>query len=70
MPVAAINEEFYKFNDTTLIVGEKKSIPLPVGPKLIPDLGSLSSFTSVISNQIVIAPREEVQVGEYKISFL
>jgi hypothetical protein len=46
------------------------SIPLPAASKLIPDLGSLSSFTSVIKNQIVIAPREEGQVGEYKISFL
>jgi len=46
------------------------SISMPAAPKLIPDLGSLSSFTSVISNQIVIAPKEDGQVGEYKISFL
>ena len=46
------------------------SIPFPADPKLIPDLGALSSFTSVISNQIVIAPKEEDQVGKYKISFL
>jgi hypothetical protein len=46
------------------------SIPLSITPKLIPDLGSLSTFTSVISNQIVIAPKEDGHVGEYKISFL
>jgi hypothetical protein len=70
MPVMALNQELSKFNGTTLRVGDKVSIPMPVAPKLIPDIGSLSSFASVISNQIVIAPEEERQAGEYKISFL
>ena len=70
MPVMALNQELSKVNGTTLRVGDKVSIPMPVAPKLIPDIGSLSSFASVISNQIVIAPEEERQAGEYKISFL
>jgi hypothetical protein len=70
MQVPALNQELSKVNETTLRVGDKVSIPLPVAPKLIPDLGSLSSFASVISNQIVITPKSEGQAGEYKISFL
>lgn len=70
MTVTVLGQELSKFNGTTLRVGEKVSIPLPVAPTLIPVLGSLSSFTSVISYQIVIAPKEEGHAGEYKISFL
>ena len=46
-------------------------MPLPKTTNLIPDLREMARFTSVVKNEVRVAPsKDQEAVGEYKLEFL